>query len=432
MSSQLDLSVESAADPLADTLVDTPAPALRPAFQTGRQLDVYRAGPRTGPSAIPVQVEELAAKARRLLTPEAWEWIAGGAGRGDTVRTNRDAFAKWQIVPRMLCDIDRRDFSVELFGRRHPWPVLLAPVGVQGLLHPDGEKASATAAAELGLPFVLSTVASNSLEDVAEAAGPGPRWFQLYWSRDREITRSMLGRAERAGYEAVVVTLDTPILGWRERNLDHGSLPFLHGEGLANYTSDPAFVAGLPGGRVDDRAAVVEHYLRVFSNPGRTWADLSEIRAATRLPVLVKGIQSPDDGWKAVQAGVDGIVVSNHGGRQVDGGIATLDCLPGVVRTVGGVVPVLFDSGIRRGADAFKALALGATAVLVGRPYLWALAVGGAAGVREFLLNFLADLDLTLGLAGKRRLAEVYRDDLALAGMMGPDLGTDRWAIAAE
>lgn len=399
----------------------TPPPA-KPAFQTGRQLAVYRAGPRTAANAIPVAAEDLAAKAKARLSPEAWDWIAGGAGRGETLRSNRDAFAQWRIVPRMLCDVADRDFSVTLFGARLPAPVLFAPVGVQSLLHPDGELATARAAADLDLPFVLSTVASRTIEDVAAAGGAGPRWFQLYWSRDREVTRSLLRRAERAGYGAVVVTLDTPILGWRERNLELGYLPFLHGEGLANYTSDPAFRAGLPGGRADDPRAVVEHYLRVFSNPAHTWDDLDDLRAMTSLPVLVKGIQHPDDARRAVDAGCDGVVVSNHGGRQVEGAVGSLECLPGVARVVGGRVPVLFDSGVRRGADAVKALALGASAVLVGRPYLWALAVGGADGVREFGVNFLADLDLTLALAGKRTLADLGPEDLAV-GLGGPYAG---------
>ncbi|MFO0824552.1 MAG: alpha-hydroxy-acid oxidizing protein [Gemmataceae bacterium] len=398
----------------AITAADRTPPPARPAFQTGRQLAIYRAGPRAASNTIPVAAEELAARARARLSPEAWDWIAGGAGRGETVRANRDAFALWRIVPRMLCDVAERDFSTVLFGTRLPAPILFAPIGVQTLLHPEGELASARAAADLGLPFILSTVASKTIEDVAAANGSGPRWFQLYWSRDREVTRSLLGRAERAGYAAVVVTLDTPILGWRERNLDLGYLPFLHGEGLANYTSDPAFREGLPGGRVDDTRAVVEHYLRVFSNPGHIWDDLDDLRAMTRLPVLVKGIQHTDDARRAVDAGCDGVVVSNHGGRQVEGAIGSLECLPGVARVVGGRVPVLFDSGIRRGSDAVKALALGANAVLVGRPYLWALAVNGCEGVREFGANFLADLDLTLALAGKRVLADLGPDDLAV------------------
>ncbi|WP_439630408.1 alpha-hydroxy-acid oxidizing protein, partial [Gemmata sp.] len=395
----------------AELVVDRTPPPGRPAFQTGRQLAVYRAGPRAASNAIPVAAEELAARAKARLSPEAWDWIAGGAGRGETVRANRDAFAQWRIVPRVLCDVADRDFSTALFGARLPAPLLFAPVGVQTLLHPDGELATARAAADLGLPFVLSTVASKSIEDVAAAGGPGPRWFQLYWSRDREVTRSLLRRAERAGYAAVVVTLDTPILGWRERSLDLGYLPFLRGEGLANYTSDPAFRAGLPGGRADDTRAVVEHYLRVFSNPGHTWDDLDDLRAMTRLPVLVKGVQHPDDARRAVDGGCDGVVVSNHGGRQVEGAVGSLECLPGVARAVGGRVPVLFDSGVRRGADVVKALALGAAAVLVGRPYLWALAVNGADGVREFGVNLLADLDLTLALAGKRTLAGLGPED---------------------
>lgn len=401
----------------SDVASDTPAP--KPAFQRGRQLAVYRDGPQGGPDVVPARPEELAARARAKLTPEAWEWVAGGAGRGDTMLANRDAFARWQLVPRVLCDIADRDFSLHLFGRRVPVPVLLAPAGVQGLLHPDGELASARAAAESGVPFVLSSTSSHPLEAVAEASGTGVRWFQLDWSRDADITRSFLGRAERAGYGAVLVTLDAPVLGWRERSLDLGYLPCLAGAGLANYSSDPAFLAGLPGGKLGDPQAAVDHYLRVSPNPAHTWEDLDEVRSATTLPVLLKGVQHPDDARRALAAGCDGVVVSNHGGRQVDGAIAALDCLSGVARVVDRRVPVLFDSGIRRGADAVKALALGAVAVLVGRPYLWALVVNGAAGVRDFLSNFLADLDLTLALTGKRTLARLTAEDLALAAFGG-------------
>jgi isopentenyl diphosphate isomerase/L-lactate dehydrogenase-like FMN-dependent dehydrogenase len=250
------------------------------------------------------------------------------------------------------------------------------------------------------------------MEEVAQAAGPGPRWFQLYWPKDPELTLSFLDRAKRAGYSAIVVTLDTQSLGWRERNLQLAFLPFLQGTGLANYFTDPVFRRSLARPPEEDVPAAAERYLQVFSDLSRTWKDLKFLRDNTDLPLLVKGVQHPEDARRALDQGVDGIVVSNHGGRQVDGSVGTLEVLPAVVEAVADRVPVLFDGGIRRGADVFKAVALGARAVLVGRPVLWALAAGGREGVREYLLNLAADLDLTFALAGKSRLADVSRSDL--------------------
>ena len=381
-------------------------------FQTGRQIEIYRTGKRTDPGFIPLAVEQLEEKARSILSAEAYDWIAGSAGSGATARNNLAAFDRWRIVPRMLCDISSRDFGVSLLGHNLSLPLLIAPIGVQAAAHPEGEKASAAAAAALGIPFVISNVATFSMEEVAQAAGPGPRWFQLYWPKDPELTLSFLERAKRAGYSAIVVTLDTQSLGWRERNLQLAFLPFLQGMGLANYFTDPVFRRSLSRPPEEDVAAAAERYLQVFSDLSRTWKDLKFLRDNTDLPLLVKGIQHPEDARRALDQGVDGIVVSNHGGRQVDGSVGTLEVLPAVVDAVRDRVPVLFDGGIRRGSDVFKAVALGARAVLVGRPVLWALAAGGRAGVREYLLNLAADLDLTFALAGKRRLADVSRGDL--------------------
>lgn len=381
-------------------------------FQTGRQIEIYRTGKRTDPGFIPLAVEQLEEKARGILSAEAYDWIAGSAGSGTTARNNLAAFDRWRIVPRMLCDISSRDFGLSLFGHDLPVPLLIAPIGVQAAAHPEGEKASAAAAAALGIPFVISNVATFSMEEVAQAAGPGPRWFQLYWPKDPELTLSFLDRAKRAGYSAIVVTLDTQSLGWRERNLQLAFLPFLQGTGLANYFTDPVFRRSLARPPEEDVPAAAERYLQVFSDLSRTWKDLKFLRDNTDLPLLVKGVQHPEDARRALDQGVDGIVVSNHGGRQVDGSVGTLEVLPAVVEAVADRVPVLFDGGIRRGADVFKAVALGARAVLVGRPVLWALAAGGREGVREYLLNLAADLDLTFALAGKSRLADVSRSDL--------------------
>jgi isopentenyl diphosphate isomerase/L-lactate dehydrogenase-like FMN-dependent dehydrogenase len=380
--------------------------------------------------AQPLAVEELELRARAVLPPEAYVYVAGGAGGEDTVRANRDAFRRWRIVPRMLRDVSRRDLGVELLGRTLPAPVRLAPVGVQGMLHPEAELAVARSARALGVPMILSCVSSTPLEAVAEALGDSPRWFQLYWPRDPALAASLVGRAERAGFEALVVTLDTYLLGWRERDLQTGWLPFAHGQGIANYVSDPAFRVALAAPPERDPAAAARHFLAVVSNPALTWADLAWLRRQTRLPVLLKGVLHPDDARRAVEHGAAGVIVSNHGGRQVDGAIASLDALPAVVEAVGDRAAVLFDGGIRRGADVFKAVSLGARAVLLGRPYCWGLAVGGEAGVREVLRNLLADTELTLALAGCASFAEVGSGNLAEAGRppacdaAAPDQGT--------
>jgi isopentenyl diphosphate isomerase/L-lactate dehydrogenase-like FMN-dependent dehydrogenase len=389
-------------------------PPAEPALSLGvqRQMEIYLGGMRGQTPSQPLAPEEMEERARAVLPAPAYIYVAGGAGVEDTVRANRAAFRRWRIVPRFLRDVSRRNLGIELLGRRLPAPVLLAPVGVQGMLHPDAELAVARAARSLGVPLVLSTVSSTPLEAVAEALGDSPRWFQLYWPRDPALAASLVGRAERAGYTALVVTLDTYLLGWRERDLQHAWLPFAHGQGIANYLTDPVFRAALPAPPERDPAAAARYFLAVVSNPALTWADLAWLRRQTRLPILLKGILHPDDARLAVEHGIEGVIVSNHGGRQVDGAVASLDALPAVAEAVAGRTALLFDGGIRRGADVFKALALGAQAVLVGRPYCWGLAVDGERGVREVLRNLLADVELTLGLAGCASPAEVGRESL--------------------
>jgi len=300
----------------------------------------------------------------------------------------------------MLRDVARRDLSMKLLGTNLPTPVLLAPVGAQALLHPEAEIATARAAASLSIPFVLSTSSSRSIEEVAQAAGTAMRWFQLYWSKDPDLNASFAQRAERAGYSALVVTLDAAILGWRPQELQRVYQPFAQQEGVTNYFSDPVFRQVLAQTPEENPQAAITHYTTLFSNPALTWDHLASLRQHTRLPILLKGIMHPADALKAIEYHMDGIIVSNHGGRQVDGARAALDALAAIVPAVQGRIPILFDSGIRGGADVFKALALGAQAVLLGRPYLWGLALGGEQGVREVLLNFLAELDLTMALSG--------------------------------
>jgi isopentenyl diphosphate isomerase/L-lactate dehydrogenase-like FMN-dependent dehydrogenase len=380
------------------------------------QYEIYLAGLSGERPAFPIAYPDLEAKAREVLKPEAYDYVAGGAGSEDTIRENLEAFRRWRIVPRMLRGVAERDLSVEIFGTHLPAPVLLAPVGVQSIIHDEAEIGTAKGAASLGIPIVLSTAASRTIEQVAEAMEDVPRWYQLYWPNDPELCTSFVHRAEKAGYEAIVVTLDTTILAWRPRDLQRAYLPFLLLEGVANYVEDPVLRSRLVKPPEEDVAAAVMAWGSVFPNPALSWTDLEFLRELTDLPILLKGIVHPKDAKKAVGAGVNGIVVSNHGGRQVDGAVATLDALPGVLKAVPSDFPVLLDSGIRTGADAFKAIALGARAVLLGRPYVWGLAVGGAEGVRHVLRSFLAELDLTVALAGYTRIMDIGPDALERVG----------------
>ena len=374
-----------------------------------RQQNVYASGMLADdPPEHPVQYERLERRAMKAMSDEAAAYVAGGAGTEDTIDENRRAFADWRIVPRMLRDVAERDLRVSLFDTEFELPVLLAPLGVLSVVHEAGELAVARAAADLDIPMVLSSASSYTMEEVAEVLGDTPKWFQLYWSADPEIARSFVERAEDADYDGIVVTLDTPLLGWRERDIEQGYLPFLDGEGVANYFSDPAFRERLDAPPEENEGSAVMEFIDVFGDPSLTWDDLANLRAETDLPLIVKGVLHPDDAARAVECGADGVIVSNHGGRQVDGAIGALTALPGVVDAVEDT-PVLFDSGIRGGADAVKAIALGADAVLLGRPYAYGLAVDGEAGVRSVLENFRADLDLTLALAGHTSFDDLDR-----------------------
>jgi lactate 2-monooxygenase len=370
--------------------------------------EIYVAGMLGGRKpARPLDWRELERDAYAMLSRGPRGYIQGGAGRGETIRANREAFDRWRIVPRMLRDVSERTLQRTVLGTKLPAPVLLAPIGVQTVAHADGELASARAAAHVGVPLIASTAASHTIEQIAQAAGEQPCWYQLYWPRDRELARSFIERAEKSDYKAIVVTLDTWLLGWRPADLSEGFLPFLRGEGNVNYLQDPVFRAALPKPPEEDMATTVAYWAWQFSNPSVTWADLDFLRECTKLPIVLKGIQSAADALLAVEHGIEGIIVSNHGGRQVDGAIGALQALPGVVEAVGDRCEVLFDSGVRSGADALKALALGARAVCLGRPYVWGLALGGELGVVEVLRAFLAELDLNMALSGHASIDEL-------------------------
>jgi lactate 2-monooxygenase len=388
----------------------------RPDFEA-YQYEIYAAGLGGQRPSLPVAAAEWEQRFRASVPPEAYDYVAGGAGSEDTMRANLEAFRRWRLVPHMLRDVERRDLRVRLLGADLPAPVLLAPIGVQGIVHEEGELAPARAASALGVPVVLSTASTRSIEEVAEACGDGVRWFQLYWGRDRDVVASFVARAERAGYRAIVVTLDTQLVAWRPRDLATAYLPFLQGIGIAQYLSDPVFRSQLERPPEEDLPAAVGRWASIATNPALDWDDLAFLRERTSLPIVLKGILHPQDARKAVEAGLDGIVVSNHGGRQLDGAIASLDALPGVVAAVPDGFPVLFDSGIRSGADVVKALALGARAVLLGRPYIWGLGVAGEEGVRAVLRGLLADLDLSLALSGHRSVSELSPDVLQAASV---------------
>ena len=414
-----------------------------------RQTAIYLRGVSGIRPKVPTDGTQLEAKARKAMSKRAFAYVVAGAGASETIANNREGFGRWRIVPRMLRDVSGRDTGIELLGRRLPSPFLLSPVGVLELAHDDADIAVARAARAEGIPMVFSNQASRPMEEVARELGDSPRWFQLYWSASNELVESLVRRAENCGCEAIVLTLDTTIVSWRTCDLDLGFLPFLRGMGIAQYTSDPVFrrLMDEPPAQAPQRPkptlralrtlfeltrayperfpralasgqaqAAVQRFVEVFSRPSLNWDDLSFLRERTKLPILLKGILHPDDARQAIERGMDGVIVSNHGGRQVDGAIASIDALPEVVAAVDGRVPVILDSGVRSGADAFRALALGATAVGIGRPYVYGLAIAGEEGVREVIQNFNADFDLTMALAGCDSVAGIGPESLVRAG----------------
>jgi isopentenyl diphosphate isomerase/L-lactate dehydrogenase-like FMN-dependent dehydrogenase len=411
-----------------------------------RQNQIYTDGVFGRKPKVPTNFGDLERAAKRKMSAKAWAYVAGGAGDGGTMRANRRSLDSWAIVPRMLRDVSVRSLATELFGQQLPAPVLFSPVGAGGLVYPEADVHIGRAAAELGVPYIFSSQASAPMERTAAAmdeVSPGaPRWYQLYWSSDEQLVDSFLQRAENTGAAAIVVTLDTTMLGWRPQDLNIGSLPFAQGLGIDQYTSDSRFVemvrariaAAVPGptpkvtiGAVKSLLSMarntpgnlvanlrspvpresVQTFLETYSRPSLNWTDIAGLRDRTSLPIVLKGILHPDDARQAVDLGIDGILVSNHGGRQIDGSIGAIDALVDVVPAVDGKAKVLLDSGIRGGADVFKALALGADAVCIGRPHMYGLALAGSEGARDVVANIIAELDLTLGLSGHTNTADL-------------------------
>ncbi|HET6734933.1 alpha-hydroxy-acid oxidizing protein [Mycobacterium sp.] len=376
------------------------------------QLEIYLQGLSGTVPSLPMSFAELEAKAEAAMSPSMWSYVAGGAGDERTQRVNVTAFERWGLMPRMFIGANDRDLSMQLCGLNLPSPILMAPVGVIGLCAQDGhgDLATARAAARTGVPMIASTMSVDPLEHVAAELGDTPGFFQLYTPTDRDVAASLVHRAEAAGFKGIVVTLDTWIPGWRPRDLTTSNFPFLRGLCLANYTSDPVFCESLQQSPEENPQAAVMRWVQIFGNP-LTWDDLPWLRSLTNLPLIVKGICHPDDARRAKDGGVDAIYCSNHGGRQANGGVPAIECLPGVVDAADGL-PVLFDSGIRSGVDIIKALALGATAVVIGRPYVYGLALGGVDGIVHVLRSLLAEADVTMAVDGYRSLKELTPETL--------------------
>ena len=372
------------------------------------QNAIYMAGLSGVQPTWPVDYATLKARAERAMPPGVLGYVQGGCGDEFTQDENARAFNHWGMVPRMMVDCARRDLSTHAFGMDLASPLFMAPIGVTGMCTQDGhgDLAAAQASAATGVPLTASTLANDRLEEVHAACGTTPALFQLYTPRDPEVAASLMSRAEAAGYKAIVVTLDTWVTGWRPRDLNVANFPQLRGHVLHNYFTDPAFRSRLAAPPEEDPRTAVGAWAAMFGKV-LTWDDMAWLRSLTTLPIVLKGICHPDDARRAIDAGADGVYVSNHGGRQANGGLAAIDMLPGVAAAVDGRVPVLFDSGVRSGSDVIKAVALGADLVGVGRPYSYGLALGGADGCAHVLRCLLAEADLLMAVNGWPTLAAV-------------------------
>ncbi|MEC1305021.1 alpha-hydroxy acid oxidase [Lysinibacillus capsici] len=351
----------------------------------------------TAQAPFPICFADLEKAVAEKIEAGPFGYIRSGAGGEQTLRNNLAAFEKYSIVPRFLNDVSNVDTSVHLFGKTYPTPLLFAPVGMNGMVHDEGELAVARAAQFLNIPYIQSTVSTFALEEVAQAAPSATKWFQLYWSTNEEIAFSMAARAEGAGFEAIVLTVDTVMLGWREEDVRNQFSPLKLGYARGNYMNDPVFTATLPD---DSFESYVQGVLQNVFHPTLNWEHVRELKKRTNLPILLKGILHPEDAKHAIDNGIDGIIVSNHGGRQLDGVIGSLDALPAIVKVVNGQIPIILDSGVYRGMDALKALALGANAVAIGRPFVYGLALEGQQGVEKVMTNLYDELKVSIALAG--------------------------------
>lgn len=355
---------------------------------------------------LPINFSDLEKVAEEHLSVEAFGYIRSGAGGEETLRKNTSSFSKLSLVPRFLNDVSSIDPSITLFGHTYPQPIMLAPVGMQKLANEEAELASSQAAATFGIPFVQSTVSSYSIEDIKKVTGDSPKWFQLYWSQNENVSYSMVKRAEDAGYEAIVLTIDTVMPGWREQDMRNQFSPLKTGLGRANYETDEVFLNDLEN---QETETIIQAVVNNIPHPKLNWDNVAELQKRTKLPILLKGILHPEDALLAIERGIDGIIVSNHGGRQLDGVIASIEALPAIIDAVKGRIPVLLDSGIRRGSDVLKALSLGADAVLIGRPYVYALAEGGQDGVERLISTFIQEITVSMVLVGAKTVADLQK-----------------------
>lgn len=356
---------------------------------------------------FPLRFEEWERKAKEKMEKGAFTYVYHGAGREETYQRNQSAFKKWALIPRMLRDVSQVDMSVQLFGKKYATPFLFAPIGMQKLADEEGELATAKASQAMDIPFIVSTVSSFSIEAITQAAPKGPKWFQLYWSsHNPDLSFSMVERAEKAGYEAIVVTVDTVMAGWRIGDMKSKFSPLSLGFGKGNYIEDPVFINNLKN---NNEETILHSILENIQHPALTWENIKQLKQRTNLPILLKGILHPEDATLALKYEVDGLIVSNHGGRQLDGVIASIDALPEIIKVVEGKIPVLFDSGVRQGVDAVKAMALGAQAVLIGRPYYYGLALHGEKGVRNVMERLLQETEVTLALSGVNQLSDISK-----------------------
>lgn len=390
-------------------------------------------------SAIPFDFESLEKAALEKMSRRGFDYVKTGAGRESTVRNNRSSFERHLIIPRVMRDVSKLNTQTKIPGAELQTPLLLAPVGVLDLASLNGDVKVARAASNLDIPMIISNQASQSMEEIGRSAGSSTRWMQIYWSKNDDLVRSFINRAEKSGCSALVFTLDTTKLGWRERDLNNAYLPFLEGRGIAQYVSDPVFNKDLdayqangtappfgkrslytlfqlaknyPGstlGNLFDKRPIysVRKFIDIYSNPALNWSHIERARGWTDLPIYIKGILHPEDVLKAIDLGIDGIIVSNHGGRQVDGAISSLEAMIDIRKKIGRDFPLVLDSGIRNGQDIVKALALGADAVSIGRPYVYALAIAGQKGVAAYIQNLHADFELNMALSGSKNIEEV-------------------------